>query len=282
MPPDLAATQERFWELITAPEGVERALPELARRDPEAVPLERWLNARGALGAVPRLDIYADMYFYRLLEVLQGDYAKVAAVVGEAAFHNLITDYLLAHPSTSPSIRDAGNRLPGFLKTHALSQRYAFLSDLALLEWARVEVFDRENVEVLTAQDLEALPPGEWGTLPLRAVPALRVLDLQFAAQEIFAALDRGEAAAPEVRPLSLLVWRRRIQIWMRPALPGEEQPLALIRAGCTFAQLCEELRRSTATDERAARHAFELLSGWLDAGLLRQFNAHSQGKVTS
>lgn len=263
--------QERFWELITAPEGVERALPEFGRQHPEAVPLERWVHGTGALGAAGRVDIYANMYFYRLLEVLQGDYPKVAATIGEAAFHNLITGYLLAWPSTSPSIREVGRHLAGFLQGHELTGRFPILPDLARVEWARVEVFDRENVPILTMQDLAALPATEWASLRLQPTPALRILDLEHPAHELFQSLERGEAAMPAQARVTLLVWRRHFQSWMRPVHAEERRLLELIAAGLTFAGLCDELRRAESTDEAAAQRALDLLVSWVEAGLLQR-----------
>ncbi len=269
----LRELQERFWDLIVAPEGVERALPDFARLHPEGVPLERWVRGQGALGAVERLDIYANMYFYRLLEVLQGDYPKVEAAVGKPAFHNLITEYLLAFPSTSPSIRDAGQHLPAFLQDHALARERPFLPSLARLEWARVEVFDREDAEPLALPDLAALPPERWPELVLRTVPALRLLELDYPALEQFAALTQ-DGALPEVllqrAPTTLLVWRRDFQVWMRPVVADEASLLRPLGGGRSFAWLCEELHRTEGSDEAATQRAFSLLSEWTQSGVLR------------
>src|SRR4029077_19404566 len=87
--------------------------------------------------AIERLDVYANMYFFRILDALRGDYPKVLAVVGDDAFHNLATDYLQAHPSRHPSLRFVGAALPAFLRGHALAGPRPWLPGLAPLEWAR-------------------------------------------------------------------------------------------------------------------------------------------------
>ena len=56
--------------------------------------LGRVIASGGRLDPVQRLDIYANMYFWRLLDILRGDFSAVVAAVGEDAFHNLVTDYL--------------------------------------------------------------------------------------------------------------------------------------------------------------------------------------------
>lgn len=269
----LLELQERFWDLIAAPEGVEKALPDFARLHPEGVPLERWVRGEGALGAAERLDIYANMYFYRLLEVLQGDYPKVEAAVGKPAFHNLITEYLLSFPSTSPSIRDAGQHLPAFLQSHTLVSERPYLPALATLEWARVEVFDREDAAPLALSDLAALPPEGWAGLALRTVPALRLLEVDYPVLEQFALLEQ-DGVLPDVllqrKPATLLVWRQEFQVWMRAAAIGEADLLRELGEGRSFAWLCEELHRTEGSDEAATQRAFALLSEWVQSGMLR------------
>src|SRR5262245_58775530 len=131
MTSSLAALQRRFFRLITAPTGVGEALPHLAAEEPAAAPLNRWISGPDARFAEERLDVYANMYFYRLLDVLLGDYPKVLALVGQANFHNLVTDYVLAHPSENPSLRYVGERFPAFLKKSERAEPWPHLADLA-------------------------------------------------------------------------------------------------------------------------------------------------------
>ncbi|MBK8598146.1 MAG: putative DNA-binding domain-containing protein [Holophagales bacterium] len=87
--------------------------------------------------AEERLDAYANMYFFRLRDVLAEDFERTAAALGEARWHNLVTDYLLAHPPTRWSLRWAGEALPGFLREHTYGVWRPWLPDVAALEWAR-------------------------------------------------------------------------------------------------------------------------------------------------
>ena len=83
--------------------------------------------------------------------------ARVVAAVGDDHFHNLVTDYLLACPSTHPSVRNVGARLADFLATQPLGAERPWLVELARLERARVELFDGPDAEPLTLDDLRAL-----------------------------------------------------------------------------------------------------------------------------
>jgi hypothetical protein len=194
-PASLAGTESLFWDLITAPEGVRPGLDTLVR-DGRAVDgaLEEMIAGDERLPAADRLDIYANMYFFRLLDCLREDYPRLAAALGEDRFHNLATDYLLAHPSENPSLRYLGRRLPEFLPGHALAKESECLVDLARLEWTRADLFDAADARPLTREDLARLSQEAAGDLALRPVPAFRVLRLEHDAPGLWRELRAREA----------------------------------------------------------------------------------------
>jgi hypothetical protein len=100
------------------------------------------------------------MYRTRLVDGLREDFPRVAALLGDAEFRALAYRYLARHRSTHPSVRDVGCRFTDFIASDAALP--PFLSDLARLEWARVEVFDASDAEPLRLSDLEALPAPDW------------------------------------------------------------------------------------------------------------------------
>ena len=115
-PSDLAGTQRLISELVRMPESVEKTL-ELEGRSARFEALERTVNGDPGMPATRRLDVYANGYFFRILEALQEDYEGLEAALGEVAFHNLATAYLLKFPSSATSMRDVGARLPRFLES---------------------------------------------------------------------------------------------------------------------------------------------------------------------
>src|SRR4051812_35640867 len=141
--PTLRETQQRFFELITAPESVEQTLQ--ARQFPRAYVEEMVVG-----DAIRRLDVYANMYFFRLLEVLSDDYPTLLAALGPERFHNLCTDYLQKHPSTHPSVRQVGEHLPELL--------HDWQRELAELDRARLDCFDAAEAELLTLEEVRACP----------------------------------------------------------------------------------------------------------------------------
>src|SRR5215510_9594225 len=104
--------------------------------------LVKVVEGRGQLGPAARIDIYAQMYYARLLDVLRGDFPRVATVLGYEQFDAVVRAYLAQHPSTHPSLRYLAHCFPTFLKDRPEAELFPFLSDLAQLEWARLTVFD--------------------------------------------------------------------------------------------------------------------------------------------
>jgi hypothetical protein len=193
----LQGTESLFWDLITAPEGVRPGLETLVR-DGKAAPsaIDALIAGDERLPAAERLDIYANMYFFRLLDCLREDFPRLANALGEDRFHNLATDYLMAHPSENPSLRYLGRRLPEFLAGHTLNRESPCLTGLARLEWTRADLFDAADARPLGRDDLGRLSQEQAGDLALRAVPAFRLLRLDHDAPRLWRDLRDREASA--------------------------------------------------------------------------------------
>jgi hypothetical protein len=270
----LADLQRRFWQLVSAPETVGKALPAIAARDPATLPLCSWIRADSEEAAVLRLDVYANMYFFRLLAILRDDYPDLVKLLGDAHFHNLVTDYLAACPSQDPSIRHVGGRLADFLAGHDLGRRFAGAADLAHLEWERGLAFDSADAGELSAADLAAVPPERWGGLRFALSPSFRILELDTPAHTLWQALERGEAL-PALQPAAteILIWRRGFSVYHRPAEREEAALLRRVQAGAPFGAICEQMAASRGGDgDRAVRDAYALLSTWIEQGLLGGF----------
>jgi hypothetical protein len=260
----LRDVQARFYDLVTAPEGVAKTLADRGESDGALAPM---IAGDARLSAVDRLDVYANMYFYRLLDVLRDDYAKVAAAVGEGAFHNLVTDYLLACRPAHASINRAGDRLPQFLVDHAVSRERPWLPALARMERTYNELFDGPDADVLSLDDVRALPPAELMSLVLAPIPCHRLVTHDFAIDELWFALEEGVPESVAALPETLLVWRPELDVFHR-AIPSDEAALLARVDGRTSLQaLCEHV--PAATIEEAAQQLFNTVARWLNDGLL-------------
>jgi hypothetical protein len=281
---DLAALQQRFFALVTAREDVAGALARFGLHAEDAAAL---VAGDARLDAVGRIGIYNDMYFMRLRGVLAQDFSALLALLGEDDFRALVADYLDGHPPRDPCLRELGRALPRFLAARGDAER-PWIADLAALEWARADVFDRPDAAPLTAADLQALAPEQFATLPLRAVPASAIVDVGFAVDQVWRTLEDARAqrdarddegdddafsepvaiAAPAAGALRLLVWRDGTEIYHRCASADEAPLLPALLAGTTFGALCEQLGQDRSI-EVAAELAFGFLAAWIHGGLL-------------
>ncbi len=289
--PDLRGVQSLFWRLLSAPEGVSKGTAELHRAgELESEDLSFLVRPDARLGPVERLDIYADMYFYRLRDCLAEDFPKVAAQIGDARFHNLATDYLLAHPSTHFSLRQLGRALPGFLRAHPLEREFPTLADLARLDWARVDVFDDADAAPLSMQELLEGGGSAPEKFAVALIPSARLLRVDVAVLPLWRRLDgagaakengeRKRSARGETR--AVRVWRKGFSVFHR-SLPADEEHClrALAAGGATLAQLGELLfdqQLPGAPPERAAQRLAALLDLWASDELLTSHSSRSRG----
>jgi len=264
---ELADLQQLLYRLIVAPSGVNEGLARetsLGRGGLETV-----ISGDDRLSARERVEIYANAYFYRLLDVFKEDFPATLALLGEAHFHNLVTGYLIEYPPTEPSIAYAGRHLAEFLRQHPLRDHSAFIADLARLERTLIESFHAADALPLDAAAMSAIAPGEWPALRMKLHPASRILELEWHVEEVLRAVERREAwEEPAHEPVSLLVWRKNIEVFYRAIEGPERAALAIARDGASFAEICEAIARtSNAADPAPLIN--QLLNRWISDGVL-------------
>src|SRR5882762_1747632 len=113
---------------------------------------ETYIKPNTLLSSHDRLEIYNRQYWFRVIGAVGEDYPGLNALLGEKKFDSLILAYLRENPSTSFTLRNLGSKLPLWLESHPefAPRRHDLLLDVARLEWAYVEAFDRASVVPLT------------------------------------------------------------------------------------------------------------------------------------
>jgi len=142
----LREAQVKISGWVRAPQGVAAALAEeesvsaSAHSEDVSHRLEDLIRSDETLDAVGRLEIYANAYFSRILGVLRADYPALVTLLGDVAFNDLVTSYLLVEPSRSPSLRYAGLRLADFISAHqaaaGMRGRWPWAGDLTLASYS--------------------------------------------------------------------------------------------------------------------------------------------------
>ena len=276
--PDLKNLQALLYRLITAPEGVAAGLVAEPALGPTMLgdlkDLEDLIESDDRLSATERLEIYANAYFYRILDCLKEDFPATLKTLGADNFHNLVTGYLIEYPPTEPSISYAGRHLAEFLSHHPMRERWPFICDLARLERTLVEVFHAAEAEPLNAEAMRAVAPDDWPALVMRTHPALAIVDCEWRVDELLREVEAATGdsehvfGAPARAPVSVLVWRRNFRVHYRALERAERAALELASAGASFATICEVIATVRGDDDAVAL-INRLLARWIDEGLL-------------
>ncbi len=222
------------------------------------------------VSADTRLMIYADAYRSRLLEALEASYPALKEYLGDEAFYHLGHEYLDCYPSTFRSIRWFGDKLPDYLQVHAEYHEYPYLAELARVEWIMSLVFDAEDCEILTADDLLQLPAEAWENLQIAFTPSVHVLSLSSNVVQIWRALtDDEEVPEPEYyeQPLHWVFWRNELINQYLSVIADEAS--VMNNKNMTFTFLCENFCQEM-EEEQAVMRAASLLRKWIDNGMIR------------
>jgi Putative DNA-binding domain len=238
---NLRALQELLYQRITAPQEAAHGQSDRCGLSPSVV--EALVHSDERLGAVERVGIYADAYFYRLLECFGEEFPATLTVLGADNFGTLVKGYLLMYPPTEPSILYAGRYLADFLSNHAFADRWPFIAELARLERAVLDVFHAPDAPVLDVEALREVPSEEWPAVKLQAHPAVEIVHCKWRLTDVLEAVEQGrEWNDPEHEDASVLVWRQNALVYYRSLESFERDALVIVKEGASFALICESV----------------------------------------
>lgn len=221
------------------------------------------------LGALQRINIYANAYFYRLLECLKEEFPAALAVADPKEFADLVRSYLVWRPPTEPSIFYAGRYLAEFLRNHNLSQRWPFIAELARLERATLESFHAADAPMLSGEALRGIAAEQWPAIELRAHPSVEILGGEWRVGDVLGAIESGEKwSEPPHQATTLMVWRQGQHVHYRNLEAAETSALAILREGTSFAAICEAIAAANSESNQVALIG-RLLGQWLSDGII-------------
>jgi hypothetical protein len=184
-----------------------RALP----KDPHVTEqATRVATGNDRLSPVEQVEIYREQFWLRHTSSLVDDYAGLSGIIGQEDWERLAEEYLEAHPPTSYTLRNLGDRLPEFLQRCEWLPHRDLCVDMARLEWAYIEVFDAADSPPLDPARLTAIPESAWEHARLSLNPAQRRLRLRFPVADLRKQLRTSEQPVPIPAPhaQNLVVYR--------------------------------------------------------------------------
>ncbi len=238
------------WMLaaVTHPEGAAEGLrgPEAMSLIPEAArDLEDVVLPSANMTSEQRLQVYASMYYWRLIDILFEEHKTTHHILGADLFCDLARDYIHRHPSRSKNLALLGSSFPAYLAEEAEDVPHRdFVVEVARLERASEEVFDAARSPSIDQQELAAIPPESWAEAKLDFIPATRLLKFNYPVNAYVQSVKDGEEPeVPKPAPSWLLIYRHDWRVW---------------RSDLTRAQaiLLESLRRGDSLGEALAHTA--------------------------
>jgi hypothetical protein len=268
----LKGLQALLYQSITDPDGTKESISEERGLAPGT--LEALVYGDERLSAFERVDIYANAYFYRLLECLGEDFPATLAVLGADNFAALVRGYLLEHRPTEPSIVYAGLYLADFLNGHPFAERWPFVAELARLERAVLDVFHAADAPALGVEALRAIPSEEWPAVKLRAHPAVEIVHSEWRIADLLDTVEHGrEWTDPEHEEASVLVGRQNALVHYRSLEPVERDALVVVSKGASFASVCEAVAAG-AEEPNHVGLIGRLMARWLADGIIMAADA--------
>jgi hypothetical protein len=243
----LAETQSIFWNALQG--------------DVDEAEIDRCFVGSTDLPALERVEIYGNMYVWRIVDALREEFPKVASLLGDDAFFDAMAEYIGQEPSESPDLGQMGRRLPEFLKSYAGPPG---LADLAALEWARSQVFLEADAPSAAATALAGVASEDVPAVRLQVIPALRLLSFEHSPLQVWQQIEDGEPpGVPDAAAGHAAVWRREFDVFHVSLNTEEAEALRRCVAGEPLERVCDAF----AGHDDAATTAFAAIASWFAEG---------------
>jgi hypothetical protein len=218
-----------------------------------------------------RLNVYADGYYLRLVEILAKDYPQLQKWLGDECFGKLAYAYVDAYPSSYYSVDFFGQDMAQFLSKQDLPAYYA---EMAQFEWALSQATILQDAPIITQQALLSVNPLQWPEICFTFHPSLQVLELHSNIPAIWQEINTSRpipAILTHETATTWLVWRKSDFIaYFCPLTPVEATVFQAVLAKKPFWQVCEDLL-ALLPEAEIADFVVNLLLRWLNEQLLSE-----------
>ncbi len=150
----------------------------------------------GVFSPEERLNIYRNNLRENFLKVLELEFPVVQRLVGADYFRQTARQFLLHAPSRSGDLFHCGRRFPEYLRQQFAASDYAYLPDVAALEWAYQEaMIAADDQQAFDLAALARLDQDSYDRLRLHPHPALRLVRSPYPIVAIWAANQPDSAS---------------------------------------------------------------------------------------
>jgi hypothetical protein len=213
-----------------------------------------------------RLGVYRNNARVTFEKTLAATYPVVQRLVGEPCFRGLALAFMREFPSRSGDLGQFGAELAALLDIYYLDTAFAYLADVARLEWAYAEAETAADAAPLDLEALSRIAPDDYEDLRFTPHPSARLVSSRYPVLSIWEAHQRED-----VRQVALgtgaehvLVLRRGAEVRLHGLDTGTFVLARTLADGEPLASACEaglaaaaELDLGTALAQLAALGVF-------------------------
>ena len=128
--------------------------------------------APGGTDTAAGIEIYRNNLHEGFLKALALEFPVIQRLVGEDYFRQLARDFLHAYPSRAGDLHAIGAPFPNYLRSCFAGTEYAYLPDVAQLEWAYEQASIAADAAVFDVRSLARVNPDCYGELRFALHPA--------------------------------------------------------------------------------------------------------------
>jgi hypothetical protein len=213
--------------------------------------------AANGVDPAERIDIYRNKLREGINQALAISFTVIERLVGSDYFRQLARDFLRAHPSRAGNLHHIGGPLPGFLRERFADTEYAYLADVAALEWAYEEALIAADGQPIAVDALRDIDPADYEGLRFELHPASRLVQSAYPIVRIWRANQR-QTTSDEVIDLRaggerVLVLRAAEGIEFHSLAAGDFAALDAFARGQPLGVALDEAQRAEAAFDLGA-----------------------------
>jgi hypothetical protein len=150
-----------------------------------------------AVGVADRIAVYRNNAWQFFLAALEATYPVTRRRVGSDYFRQLAHAYRRAYPSRHGDLHWVGESFAGWLKQYLAASEYAWLAELARLEWACEQAQVSGEQKALPLAALASLDPSALESVRLSFQPSLQFVASNFPIWTVWQANQADLEGAP-------------------------------------------------------------------------------------
>jgi len=166
-----------------------------------------------------RFDIYRNNRAMSLIEVLASTYPALVKLLGTEFFNAAARAFIDVTPPKQPVMAEYGHEFGAFIASLPNTEKLPFLTDVAAIEWHKLQAYHCEDIPVLLLTDLAEIEPEALMDSQLQTHPSLSCISSQWPVGSIWTICTDTSGNAPPAssvdmsQPETIIITRPQLDV---------------------------------------------------------------------